>query len=182
MSRIGKVPVEIPEKVEVEIGEGWVKVEGPKGSLEKNIDPRCNINIQDDEIKIERPTDSKADRALQGMTRSIIDSMVTGVTEGFEKKLQMKGVGYNAQLQGKKLVLEVGFSHPVEIEPEQEIEFEVENLSGEFSSGITVKGIDKQKVGEVAAKIREIRKPEPYKGKGIRYEGEQIRRKVGKTG
>ena len=184
MSRIGKLPIDIPDKVEVEIDEATneVKVSGPKGTLEKEFDPRCSIKQEDGQIIIERPSDSKADRSLQGMIRSIIDDMVTGVVEGFTKKLKMKGVGYKAQLQGKKLVMEVGFSHPVEIEPEEEIEFEVEDLSGDFTSGITVKGIDKQKVGEVAARIRDVRKPEPYKGKGIRYEGEQIRRKVGKTG
>ena len=182
MSRIGKLPVELPESVDVELEGDLIKVKGPKGTLERKIDQRCEINISQEQIKIERPSDSKKDRSVQGMVRSIIDSLVTGVVDGYEKKLQMLGVGYGAQVKGKKLVLEVGFSHPVEVEPEKDIEFEVEDGSGDFAAEIIVKGIDKQKVGEVAAKIREIRKPEPYKAKGIRYEGEQIRRKVGKTG
>jgi len=182
MSRIGKLPVEIPEKVEVSIKGQDIEVTGPLGTLSRSFTPRSMFHKEDNQIKVERPGNSKDDRAIQGMTRSLIDSMVTGVLEGFEKSLLMKGVGYSAQVQGSTLVMEVGYSHPVEIEAPEDIEFEVDNASGDFQAKIIVKGIDKQKVGEVAAQIREVRKPEPYKGKGIRYEGENIRRKVGKTG
>jgi len=182
MSRMGNVPVAIPEKVDIDLSDTEITVKGPLGELTKQINPRCNVKIEDDAIIVERVSDSKNDRALHGLVRSVINNMVQGVTEYFEKKLEMVGVGYGAQIKGGDLEIEVGFSHPVVINKPEDIEFEVENGSGNVQSVIIVKGIDKQQVGEVAASIREIRKPEPYKGKGIRYQGEQIRRKEGKTG
>ena len=177
MSRIGDVPIDIPENVNLDIDDNTITVKGPKGELTKNYNSRCTVNIEDDQIIVERASDSKSDRALHGMARSIIYSMIEGVVEGYEKKLEMVGVGYSAQVKGKNLELEVGYSHPVIIEAPDNVEFEVEK-----NTNITVKGIDKQQVGNIAAQIRDVRKPEPYKGKGIRYSGEHIRRKEGKTG
>lgn len=176
MSRIGKLPVEIPEKVEVDFDGTTIKINGPKGELSRDIHELIDLEINDDEIVIKRNGESKDDRSLHGMTRSIIEGMVTGVVEGYSKQLEMVGVGYNATMQGKSLKIEAGYSHPVVIEPEKNIEFEVEK------NKITVKGIDKQLVGNVAAQIRSVREPEPYKGKGIKYIDERIRRKEGKTG
>ncbi|SFL91147.1 50S ribosomal protein L6 [Halanaerobium salsuginis] len=177
MSRIGDLPIAIPEKVEVTVNGQQVKVKGPLGELEKTFKPGININVSEGEIIVNRNGEDITARSMHGLVRSLIEGMVEGVNKGFEKKLEMVGVGYNAQVQGKNLKLEVGYSHPVIIEPEGEISFEVEK-----NTNITVKGIDKQRVGDTAAKIREVRKPEPYKGKGIKYVGEHIRRKVGKTG
>ncbi|MFW6034971.1 MAG: 50S ribosomal protein L6 [Halothermotrichaceae bacterium] len=177
MSRIGKLPVDIPEKVNVNIDDNKIVVKGPKGELSKELDSRIKISVEDDQILVKRSGDDRENRALHGLSRSIIESMVVGVTDGFEKKLEMVGVGYNAKKKGNDLELEVGYSHPVTIEAEGDIQFEVEK-----NTNITVKGIDKQQVGEMAAKIRSVRKPEPYKGKGIKYAEEHIRRKVGKTG
>ncbi|MFW6264513.1 MAG: 50S ribosomal protein L6 [Bacillota bacterium] len=177
MSRIGKLPIELPEKVDVQINDNLVKVKGPKGELSQEFDSRITIDVSEKEIQVKRNGDSRDERSLHGLTRSIIESMVIGVTEGFEKKLEMVGVGYNAKVQGNTIVLEVGYSHPVSIEAMGDIKFEVEK-----NTNITVKGIDKQLVGEMAAKIRSVREPEPYKGKGIKYADEHIRRKVGKTG
>lgn len=177
MSRIGVLPVDIPEKVDVIIGDNSVTVKGPEGELTKEFNPRCIIKREDNQIIVERASDSKSDRALHGMARSIIYSMIAGVIERYQKKLEMVGVGYSAQVRGKNLVLEVGYSHPVTIEAPEHVEFEVEK-----NTNITVKGIDKQQVGNIAAQIRGVRKPEPYKGKGIKYSGEHIRRKEGKTG
>lgn len=177
MSRIGDLPIAIPEKVEVTVNGQQVKVKGPLGELEKTFKPGININVSEEEIIVNRNGEDITARSMHGLVRSLIEGMVEGVNKGFEKKLEMVGVGYNAQVQGKNLKLEVGYSHPVIIEPEGEISFEVEK-----NTNITVKGIDKQRVGDTAAKIREVRKPEPYKGKGIKYVGEHIRRKVGKTG
>ncbi len=177
MSRIGILPIEIPEKVEVTVDGQQVKVKGPKGELKKEFKPGIDIKVKANEIIVERNGEDIEDRSMHGLVRSLIEGMVEGVTNGFKKKLEMVGVGYNAQVQGDKLKLEVGYSHPVIIEAEGDIEFEVEK-----NTNITVKGIDKQRVGDTAAKIREVRKPEPYKGKGIKYVGEHIRRKVGKTG
>ena len=183
MSRIGNVPIEIPENVEVTLNDdSTITVKGPNGELTKAYNPKCTVNINDDSIVVERESDSQSDRALHGLVRSVIENMVEGVVTKFEKKLEMIGVGYGAQVQGGNLEIEVGFSHPVTIEAPEDIEFEVEGGPRDVQALIKVKGIDKQKVGEIAAKIREIRKPEPYKGKGIRYQGEQVRRKVGKTG
>lgn len=176
MSRIGKLPVEIPEKVEVDFDGTTLTINGPKGELSRDIHELIDLEIKEDEIIIKRNGESKDDRSLHGMTRSIIEGMVIGVVEGYSKQLEMVGVGYNATMQGKSLKIEAGYSHPVVIEPEKNIEFEVEK------NKITVKGIDKQLVGNVAAQIRSVREPEPYKGKGIKYIDERIRRKEGKTG
>jgi large subunit ribosomal protein L6 len=175
MSRIGKKPIEIPEGVSVEIGDGEVTVKGPKGELRQTVSPAMRIEQTNGTLSVERPTDRGEHRALHGLTRSLIANMVEGVTDGFEKRLQIQGVGYRARLQGKALELAVGYSHPVSIPAPEGIEFEVPQ-----PTEVVVRGIDKQLVGEVAARIRKQRPPEPYKGKGIRYAGEYVRRKVGK--
>jgi large subunit ribosomal protein L6 len=154
-----------------------VTVKGPKGTLSQAIPQGITVARQDDQIVVERPNDNKQNRSYHGLTRALLANMVQGVSEGFERKLELVGVGYRAQLQGKKLVINIGFSHPVEVEPPEGIEFEVPAVTK-----ITVKGIDKQLVGNTAAVIRDIRRPEPYKGKGIKYENEVIRRKAGKAG
>lgn len=177
MSRIGRKPISLPAGVEVEIENRVIVVKGPKGVLSQSIPEEITIDKQENELLVTRPSDVKRHRAMHGLTRALVANMVTGVTAGFEKKLEMVGVGYRAQMQGSKLVLNIGFSHPVEIDPPQGIEFEVPALTK-----ITVKGIDKQLVGNTAADIRAIRKPEPYKGKGLRYENEVVRRKAGKSG
>ncbi len=177
MSRIGKLPVELPDKVQASLKGGELTVKGPRGELTRKIHEKVSLDISAEEIVVKRQSDSKEDKSLQGMTRSIIDSMVEGVTKGFSKKLEMNGVGYSASLQGKSLQLEGGYSHPVVIEPPGNIEFEVGK-----KNTITVSGNDKQLVGDVAARIRSVREPEPYKGKGIKYAEERIRRKEGKTG
>jgi len=176
MSRIGKQPVNIPEKVNVNVEQNKVTVQGPKGEITKEFNPSFNVSIKDDAVVVERPSDSKDDRSQHGLIRSLIEGMVEGVTEGFSKKLKLVGVGYSAKVQSKDLILEVGYSQPIKIEAPEGIDFNVEK------DIITVSGYDKQLVGDVAANIRETRKPEPYKGKGVRYVGEHIRRKVGKTG
>lgn len=177
MSRIGLKPIEIPEGVEVKLSDdNFIQVKGPKGELSRKLHPNMKINIDGNTIIVERPNDEKENRALHGTTRSLINNMVEGVTKGFQKELEIIGVGYRAQLQGKKLVVNAGYSHPVEVEQEADIEFEVPK-----NTEIIVKGIDKERVGAVAANIRAIRPPEPYKGKGIRYKGEYVRRKEGKT-
>ncbi len=177
MSRIGRLPVEIPEGVQVTIDGNKVVVKGSKGELTREVNPILTVTKEDNQIIVERAGDDKNNRSQHGLARSLIDSMIKGVTEGFEKKLEMVGVGYSAQVKGKNLEIEAGYSHPVTIEAVGNIEFEVEN-----NTKITVRGIDKQLVGDVAAQVRAVRKPEPYKGKGIKYVGEHIRRKVGKTG
>lgn len=177
MSRIGRKPITRPDNVKVTINDNIITVEGPKGVLQQRIPQDISIEIKDNEMLVTRPSDAKDHRALHGLTRALVANMVDGVSKGFEKKLEMVGVGYRAQMQGSKLVINIGFSHPVEVEPPQGIEFEVP-----APTKITVKGIDKQLVGNTAANIRAIRKPEPYKGKGIKYEGEVIRRKAGKAG
>ncbi len=176
MSRIGKQPIEIPEKVDIDFNKEQVTVSGPLGQMSKSVHEDLDLEIEDDELRVVILNENKETHALQGMMRSIINSMIEGVTEGFTKELKMKGVGYNASLQGDSLKLEVGYSHPVIIDSPGNVEFEVEN-----GTNITVKGTDKQLVGDVAARIRSVREPEPYKGKGIRYKGENIRRKEGKT-
>jgi large subunit ribosomal protein L6 len=175
MSRIGKRPIEVPSSVNVAISSGRVQVNGPLGELSQVVPSRMKIEQRDGEIVVERPTERGEDRALHGLTRSLVANMVEGVTKGFEKRLEIQGVGYRATLKGATLELAVGYSHPVSIEPRQGISFEVP-----VPTQIVVKGIDKQAVGQVAAEIRKVRPPEPYKGKGIRYEGEYVRRKVGK--
>lgn len=177
MSRIGKKPIEIPSEVEIAISNQVVSVKGPKGSLTRTFHNDMIIRKEDNHILVERPSDQKLHRALHGTTRSIISNMVEGVTKGYQKTLELVGVGYRASKSGSKVVVTVGYSHPVEIVPEEGIELEVPELTK-----IIVKGIDKERVGEFAANIRSIREPEPYKGKGIKYEKERIRRKVGKTG
>jgi large subunit ribosomal protein L6 len=175
MSRIGKKPIEVPSTVAVAISAGRVQVNGPLGELSQQVPARMEIEQRDGEIVVTRPTDRGEDRALHGLTRTLIANMVEGVTKGFEKRLEIQGVGYRATLKGTTLELAVGYSHPVAIEPPAGITFEVPQ-----PTQVTVKGFDKQAVGEIAAKIRKVRPPEPYKGKGIRYEGERVRRKVGK--
>jgi large subunit ribosomal protein L6 len=175
MSRIGKKPIEVPSSVNVAISAGRVQVNGPLGELSQQVPTRMKIEQRDGEIVVERPTERGDDRALHGLTRTLVANMVEGVTKGFEKRLEIQGVGYRAALKGTTLELSVGYSHPVTIEPRQGISFEVP-----VPTQIVVKGIDKQAVGQIAAEIRKVRPPEPYKGKGIRYEGEYVRRKVGK--
>ena len=176
MSRIGKQPIEIPGGVSVEVAGDTVKVNGPGGKLEQKINTDMKVTVADGEVKVERPSDEREHRALHGLTRSLIANMVEGVTKGYQKNLEIQGVGYRAALQGKDLELQLGFSHPVPFPAPEGIEFEVP-----APNRISIKGIDKQLVGETAARIRRIRKPEPYKGKGIRYEGEYVRKKAGKA-
>jgi large subunit ribosomal protein L6 len=175
MSRIGKQPIELPSGVNVAISPGRVLVNGPLGELSQNVPARMQIDQDDGTLVVKRPTERGDDRALHGLTRSLVANMVEGVTKGFEKRLELQGVGYRAALRGTDLELNVGFSHPVVIKPPQGISFEVPD-----ATTVLVKGIDKQQVGEIAAQVRKVRPPEPYKGKGIRYEGEYVRRKVGK--
>jgi large subunit ribosomal protein L6 len=175
MSRIGRKPISVPEAVSVEIGPGRVAVKGPKGELAQVLSTDMKVEQSDGVLTVERPTDRGEHRALHGLTRSLIANMVEGVTEGFEKRLEIQGVGYRAQLKGKNLELALGYSHPVSVEAPEGIEFEVPQ-----PTEIVVRGIDKQLVGQVAADIRKRRPPEPYKGKGIRYSGEHVMRKVGK--
>ncbi|ABI69609.1 50S ribosomal protein L6 [Syntrophomonas wolfei] len=177
MSRIGKKPISLPAGVEVSIKDNAISVKGPKGVLEWALPEGITVVQEGNELVVKRPSDIKQHRAMHGLSRALIANMVQGVSAGFEKKLELVGVGYRAQMQGKKLVISIGFSHPVEVEPPEGIEFEVPAVTR-----ITVKGIDKQLVGNTAAHIRAIRKPEPYKGKGIKYENEVIRRKAGKAG
>ncbi|WP_026673511.1 50S ribosomal protein L6 [Alkalihalobacterium bogoriense] len=177
MSRIGKKPVEIPSGVTVTLNDNTITVKGPKGELTRNLHPDMIVKVEEKELTVERPSDQKEHRALHGTTRSIISNMVEGVTKGYEKGLELIGVGYRATKSGQKLVLNVGYSHPVEIVPEAGIDIEVPS-----NTKVLVKGIDKERVGAIAANIRSVRLPEPYKGKGIRYEGEYVRRKEGKTG
>ncbi len=175
MSRIGNQPVTIPDGVTVSVGPGRVTVNGPKGELSQAIDPAMTVEVDDGVLKVTRPTDRGPHRALHGLTRSLIANMVEGVTNGFEKRLAIQGVGYRAKAQGKGLELSLGFSHPVNMPAPEGIEFEVPQ-----PTEIIIRGIDKQLVGETAAQIRRHRPPEPYKGKGVRYADEQVRRKVGK--
>lgn len=177
MSRIGKKPIEIPAGVTVTINGSDVTVKGPKGELSRSFNSDLTITLEENVLTVARPTDEKNHRALHGTTRAVLSNMVEGVSKGFEKSLELIGVGYRAQKQGSKLILNVGYSHPVEFEPEQGLEVEVPS-----NTKIIVKGVSKERVGALAADIRDVRPPEPYKGKGIRYEGEYVRRKEGKTG
>ena len=178
MSRIGRLPVVIPAGVTVEVKENnYVVVKGSKGTLERNLPVEMDIKVEDGHVVVTRPNDLKKMKALHGLTRTLIHNMVVGVSEGYEKVLEVNGVGYRAQKQGKKLILSLGYSHPVEMEDPDGLESVVEG-----QNKIIVKGIDKEKVGQFAAEIRDKRRPEPYKGKGIKYADETIRRKVGKTG
>ena len=176
MSRIGKQPIPVPSGVQVNIEGSTVTVKGAKGQLEYTFNEDMSIAMEGDEITVTRPSDGRNHRALHGLTRSLIANMVTGVSEGFSKTLEIIGVGYRAQLKGKDLELALGFSHPVAVKAEKDITFEVP-----VPTKIIVSGIDKQRVGQIASEIRDFRPPEPYKGKGVRYEGEYVRRKVGKT-
>ena len=175
MSRIGRQPIPIPSGVNVAISPGRVQVNGPLGELSQLVPQRMKIDQDDGSITVTRPTERGEDRALHGLTRTLIANMVEGVTKGFEKRLEIQGVGYRAALKGTDLELQVGYSHPVTIKPRTGITFEVP-----VPTQVVVRGIDKQVVGQTAAEIRKVRPPEPYKGKGIRYEGEYVRRKVGK--
>jgi large subunit ribosomal protein L6 len=178
MSRIGRKPIPIPSGVGIDIADGnRISVKGPKGELSWNATPTLQITIEDGVLSVERPNDDRHNRSLHGLTRTLIGNMVTGVTEGFRKNLEIQGVGYRAQMDGKTLVLNVGYSHPVRVVPADGISYSVEG-----QNRVSVEGIDKQLVGEEAARIRKMRPPEPYKGKGIRYEGERVRRKAGKAG
>jgi large subunit ribosomal protein L6 len=175
MSRIGRQPIAVPDGVSVDVKPGHVTVKGPKGELEQSVSSEMKVSDADGSLVVERPTDRGEHRALHGLTRSLIANMVQGVTEGYEKRLEIQGVGYRAQLRGNALELSLGFSHPVSVEAPEGIEFEVPQ-----PTEIIVRGIDKQQVGQIAADIRKRRPPEPYKGKGVRYAGEQVARKVGK--
>jgi large subunit ribosomal protein L6 len=172
------MPVAVPQGVSVDIQKNTVRVTGPRGELTRTFDPAMDINLEDNHITVQRPSDQRRHRAVHGLTRALLNNMVQGVSQGFQRRLEIEGVGYRAELQGKNLVLNVGYSHPVVIEPPEGISFEVER----GSRGIHVIGVDKEMVGEIAARIRRVRPPEPYKGKGIRYAGERIRRKAGKAG
>jgi large subunit ribosomal protein L6 len=175
MSRIGKLPIEIPSGVDIEVGDGVVSVKGPKGELSQVVSRDLSFERDDSKLLVKRPTNRGEHRALHGLTRSLVFNMVQGVTEGFEKRLEIQGVGYRAQLRGNSLELALGYSHPVRVDAPAGIEFEVP-----VPTQIIVRGIDKQQVGEIAAQIRKLRPPEPYKGKGVRYAGEYVARKVGK--
>ena len=176
MSRIGKLPIPLSAGVKVTREGDKILVEGPKGKNEVRVHPSMTVKIGEQQIVVKRPDDAKENRALHGLTRSLINNAVVGVTEGFQKKLQIEGVGYRAALSGKNLNLELGFSHKIDVAPPENVQFEVPS-----PTRIVVSGIDKQVVGEIAAKIRSFRPPEPYKGKGVRYQDEQIRRKAGKA-
>jgi len=179
MSRIGKMPIQVPDSVKVKIKGSHVSVSGSKGSLEQTFHPDMTIKLEDDTLLVHRPTDSREHRSLHGLTRSLLNNMVEGVSEGYTRRLLIEGVGYRAEMKGKTLVLHVGHSHPIEFEAVEGINsYTVEDRG----KTIIVNGIDKQVVGEISANIRKTRPPEPYKGKGIRYEGEYVRRKAGKAG
>jgi len=177
MSRVGRLPIVIPAGVDIDVTDNHVVVKGPKGTLERDIAPLLSVVREDGQLRVERPDDQKRARELHGLTRTLINNMVVGVTEGYRRGLEIQGVGYRAQLVGQKLQLNLGYSHPIEIDPPEGIAFEVEN-----PTRISVSGIDKELVGRIAAKVRACRKPEPYKGKGVRYAGEIVRRKAGKAG
>jgi large subunit ribosomal protein L6 len=177
MSRIGRLPITVPSGVDVTIDGRTVTVKGPKGTLSRALHPDITVSREDGTIVVTRPTEQKTHKQLHGLTRTLVNNMVVGVTDGYRKGLEITGVGYRAALNGKKLQLNLGYSHQIEIEPPDGISFEVEN-----PTRLAVIGIDKELVGQVAAKVRSTRKPEPYKGKGVRYAGEYIRRKAGKAG
>jgi large subunit ribosomal protein L6 len=177
MSRIGRMPIALPPEVEVSQEGRLLRIKGPLGTLEREIHPEMQIERDDGQLRVVRPSDQPRHRALHGLTRTLVNNMVTGVTTGFTKGLEISGVGYRAQLQGTKLVLALGYSHPVEVDPPAGIEFRLET-----PTRLAVFGADKELVGQIAAHIRSRRKPEPYKGKGIRYAGEQVLRKAGKAG
>jgi large subunit ribosomal protein L6 len=177
MSRIGRLPITVPSGVDVTIDGRTVTVKGPKGSLTRELHPDITVAREDDRLVVTRPTEQKTHKQLHGLTRTLVNNMVVGVTDGYRKSLEITGVGYRAAKVGEKLQLNLGYSHPIEIAPPQGISFEVEN-----PTHLAVVGIDKELVGQIAAQVRSTRKPEPYKGKGVRYAGEYIRRKAGKAG
>ncbi len=181
MSRIGRQPIPVPAGVDITLDDGQITVKGPKGTLTRSLRPEVEIRRDNGTLLVERRGDNKTERAMHGLTRSLVSNMVQGVTEGYQKALEISGVGYRATKQGANLQLNVGFSHPVDIIPRPGIEFEVGQDTNTRTPVITVRGIDKELVGQTAAEIRSVRKPEPYKGKGIRYKGEVIRRKAGKS-
>lgn len=178
MSRIGLKPIVVPDKVSIDIHGNEVTVKGPKGELSRLFHPHMQIALEEGVLSVKRPSDLRGDRALHGLTRALLANMVTGVSDGYDKVLDIEGTGYRAEMQGHKLVLYLGFSHPIEFDPPQGISFEVPT----GGRSLVVRGIDKELVGEIAARIRRQRPPEPYKGKGVRYRGEQVRRKAGKAG
>ena len=177
MSRIGRLPITVPSGVDVTIDGRNVTVTGPKGSLSRALHPDMTLSREDGTLVVTRPTEQKTHKQLHGLTRTLVNNMVVGVTDGYRKGLEITGVGYRAALNGRRLTLNLGYSHPIEIDPPEGISFEVEN-----PTRLAVVGIDKELVGQIAAKVRQTRKPEPYKGKGVRYSGEYIRRKAGKAG
>lgn len=178
MSRIGKMPISLPKGVKINVAGSTVSVSGSKGKLEQTFHPEMAIEVDNGVLQVKRPSDSSEHKALHGLTRALLNNMVVGVSEGFSRRLLIEGVGYRAELSGKNLILHVGYSHPVEFTPPQDTSFEIESRG----KTIIVKGIDKQVLGQLCANIREQRPPEPYKGKGVRYEGEYVRRKAGKAG
>jgi large subunit ribosomal protein L6 len=182
MSRIGRLPIPLPKGVEVTVGAGEVTVKGPKGALTKPVRPEMIIKVEDGTLTVERPSDAKEHRSLHGLTRTLLANMVEGVTQGYTRTLEVHGTGYRASISGKNLALSVGYSHGIEIAPRPGVEFEAGVEQQTRIPFVVVRGIDKELVGQTAAQIRAIRKPEPYKGKGIRYRGEQVRRKAGKSG
>ena len=177
MSRIGRLPIAVPSTVDVTIEGRRLTVKGPKGTLTRELHPDMTVSREDDTLVVTRPTEQKTHKQLHGLTRTLVNNMVVGVTDGYRKGLEITGVGYRAALNGRKLQLNLGYSHQIEIDPPEGITFEVEN-----PTRLAVVGIDKELVGQIAAKVRATRKPEPYKGKGVRYAGERVRRKVGKAG
>ena len=177
MSRIGRLPITVPPTVDVTIDGRQLTVKGPKGTLSRALHPDMTVSRAEDTLVVTRPTEQKTHKQLHGLTRTLVNNMVVGVTDGYRKGLEITGVGYRAALNGNKLTLNLGYSHPIEIEPPEGISFEVEN-----PTRLAVVGIDKELVGQIAAQVRSTRKPEPYKGKGVRYAGEKIRRKAGKAG
>ncbi len=177
MSRIGRLPITVPSTVDVTIDGRQVTVKGPKGTLSRELHPDMSVGLEEGTLIVTRPTEQKTHKQLHGLTRTLVNNMVVGVTDGYRKGLEITGVGYRAALNGKKLTLNLGYSHPIEIDPPEGISFEVEN-----PTRLAVVGIDKELVGQIAAKVRSTRKPEPYKGKGVRYAGEVVRRKAGKAG
>ncbi len=178
MSRIGLKTIALPDKVQVDVQETRVKVKGPKGELIRSFHPDMDVVLEDGILRVQRPTDHRTHKALHGLTRSLLANMVTGVSEGYAKTLEIVGTGYRAELQGEKLILHLGYSHPIEFEAPADISFEVPR----GGRSVIVQGIDKEVVGEIAARIRRQRPPEPYKGKGVRYQDEYVRRKAGKAG